>query len=77
LKAHNPAEGAYGYDEEAENDLGHPTGVYLAEKVDTARQYGDAVFSVELPDSADWKWTESDGSVIGHDISPFALKRVE
>lgn len=73
LKANNPAAGLYDNDEE---DPGHPTGVYLTENIETAREYGPAVFSVELPNSAKWKWSEN-GEVLGHDISPFALKRVE
>ena len=72
LIAHDPEEG-----EEPYEYTGHPKGVYLAGDINMARNYGDAVFSVELPNSADWKWTESEGHVLGHDISPFALKQVE
>ena len=76
LKAHNPEE-PLGEDIDENQFTGHPKGVYLGSDIETARNYGDAIFAVELPDSADWKWTESEGHVIGHDISPFFLKRVE
>lgn len=78
LKANNPVESLRGQiPDEDLDDYGHPTGVYLAEDIDTARGYGDAVFAVDLPRSADWRWTESEGVVLGHDISPYALRRVE
>lgn len=81
LKAHDPEallRAEMGEPEPEEGQFsGHPKGVYLADNIDLARDFGDAIFSVELPDSAKWGWTESEGSVLLHDISPFALKRVE
>jgi hypothetical protein len=77
LKAHDPEEMVREEGEEPYEYTGHPKGVYLADTLDLARSYGDAVFSVELPNSADWGWTESEGSVLSHDIPPFMLKRVE
>ena len=77
LVAHNPAEGYEGLEEGETHEPGHPEGVYLSENAETARNYGDAVFSVELPNSADWGWTGSEGVVLGHSISPLALKQVE
>jgi len=77
LKAHDPEEMVREEGEEPYEYTGHPKGVYLADNLYLARNYGDAVFSVDLPDSADWGWTESEGHVLRHDISPFALKRVE
>ena len=77
LKAHNPAEGYEGLKEGETHEPGHPTGVYLSENLETARAYGDAVFSVELPDSAPWEWTGSEGTVLGHSIHPYMLKHVE
>lgn len=76
LKAHNPAEGFEGLEEGETHEPGHPEGVYLSSRIEGAREYGDAVFSVELPDSADWTWAEN-GEVLKHSISPFALKQVE
>jgi len=76
LKASTPGAEEYWYDED-NPDPGHPHGVYLTDSIERARNYGDAIFSVELPDSADWKWTESEGHVLGHDISPLILRRVE
>lgn len=75
LKAHNPAaESDY---PEGYEDPGHPTGVYLTENLNTAKEYGDEVFSTELPDSAPWGWTESHGAVLKHDIHPYMLKHVK
>ena len=60
-----------------EEESGYPTGVYLSDDIRIAKEYGDAVFSVDLPDSADWGDTVGDGHVLNHNISPFALRRVE
>lgn len=76
LKASTPGAGEYWYDE-TDPDLGHPHGVYFSENIETAKNYGDAVFAADLPDSADWKWTESDGTVLGHDLPSVFLRRVE
>ena len=77
LKANNPAEGYEGLEEGETHEPGHPEGVYLANNIEGARNYGDAVFSVELPNSAPWEWTGSEGTVLKHSISPLALKQVE
>jgi hypothetical protein len=76
LKAHNPAEDYEGLEEGETHEPGHPEGVYLANNIEGAREYGDAVFSVELPNSAPWDWAEN-GEVLKHSISPLALKQVE
>ena len=76
LKTHLPGSEEEWYDIN-NPEPGHPKGVYLTENIDTARNYGDAVFSVELPDSANWGWTEGEGSVLLHDIHPYMLKQVE
>ena len=76
LVAHNPAEGYEGLEEGETHEPGHPEGVYLSSNINTAREYGDAVFAVELPSSAPWGWSEN-GEVLKHNISPFALKQVE
>jgi hypothetical protein len=76
LKAHLPGSEEPWYDLD-NPDPGHPYGVYLTDTLESARNYGDAVFAVDLPNNADWKWTESEGVVIGHDISPTVLRRVE
>jgi len=75
LKATNPYEGWSGLEEGETEVPGHPTGVYLTSSLEGAANYGDAVFSVELPDSADWGETVGDGHVLRHDISPFALRQ--
>ena len=78
LKVNNPVEGLRGQiPDEYLEDYGHPTGVYLTDDLETARGYGDAVFAVDLPNRADWGWTESEGAVLLHDIHPYMLKRVE
>ena len=77
LKAHNPAEGYEGLKEGETHEPGHPTGVYLSQSLEVARDYGDSVFSVELPDSAPWAWTGSEGEVLKHDIHPYMLKHIE
>ena len=74
LQPHTPGEWLF---EEGEHDPGHPPGVYLTRNIDTARGYGDAVFAVDLPDSADWGGTESEGHVLNHGINPVVLRRVE
>lgn len=77
LKMNNPAAGLYD-NEEDENDPGHPTGVYLSSNINTAEDYGDAIFAVELPNKGtNWLWTESDGEVVGSDIPPEMLKQVK
>jgi len=75
LKANTPGAGEYWYDEN-DPDPGHPHGVYFASTLEGAKAYGDAVFAADLPDSADWKWSEN-GYVLGHDLPPFFLRRVE
>jgi len=61
--------------EDEGEDPGHPTGVYLGDK-ETASGYGDAVFSVDLPNKhSNWGWTESEGSVWQADIPPMFLTR--
>jgi len=76
LKANLPGE-AWGLNDPDDPDPGHPKGVYLSSNIEGARDYGNVVYSVELPDSADWGWTESEGHVLLHDINPVVLKRVE
>ena len=76
LKANNPAEDYEGLAEGETHEPGHPEGVYLSENINNAREYGDAVFSVELPNSAPWDWAEN-GEVLKHSISPLALKQVK
>lgn len=76
LKAHLPASEEDWYDEN-DPDPGHPYGVYLTDNIDTAKGYGDAVFAVDLPDFAQWGWTEGEGHVITHDLPPIFLRRVE
>ncbi len=78
LRASNPLAGLLveGLQEDEMNDPGHPEGVYFSDNIKGAREYGDAIFSVELPDSANWGWSEN-GFVLKHGISPLILKRVE
>lgn len=83
LQVNNPAEGYEGMEEDESEEMGnspyepgHPPGVYLSSRIEGAREYGNAVFSVELPNSADWGWAEN-GEVLNHSISPLALKQVE
>lgn len=79
LKASNPSaeiNAQYGEDPDTE-DLGHPTGVYMAEDRKTAEQYGRHIYSIELPihyDQAKWGWTESEGSVWRGDIHPYLIR---
>lgn len=75
LKVNNPAAGLYGDD--ADEDYGHPTGVYLG-STETARDYGDAVFEVELPSRHEnWGWTESEGRVWTEDIPANRIRYVQ
>lgn len=78
LKASTPGAGEYGYEHVNENnpEPGHPHGVYFATTLEGAREYGPAVFAADLPDSADWKWSEN-GEVLGHDLPPYFLRQVE
>lgn len=75
LKASTPGAEEYWYDEN-DPDPGHPHGVYFATTIEGARAYGPAVFAADLPDSADWKWSEN-GEVLGHDLPPYFLRQVE
>jgi hypothetical protein len=75
LKEHNPSEGLY--EDEDYEEYEHPKGVYLAGNIEHARQYGDAIFAVDLPSAGvDWKWS-SEGYVHSGDIHPYLLRRVE
>lgn len=76
LRPHNPAEGYEGLEEGETHDPSHPEGVYFSDSIEGAREYGNAVFSVELPNSANWLWSDS-GYVLAHGVSPLALKQVE
>lgn len=78
LKANTPGAGEYGYETVGEDnpEPGHPHGVYFSGTLKGAKEYGDAVFAADLPDSADWKWSEN-GYVLGHDLPPFFLRRVD
>lgn len=76
LRSSNPAAGYEGLEEGETHEPGHPEGVYFSDRLEGAREYGDAIFSVELPRSADWGWSEN-GHVLKHGISPLILKRVE
>lgn len=76
LKANTPGAEEYWYDEN-DPDPGHPHGVYFSGTLEGAKEYGDAVFAADLPDSADWKWSENGDYVLGHDLPPFFLRRVE
>lgn len=76
LKAHNPAEGYEGLEEGETHESGHPEGVYLSNNIDTAREYGNSIFSVDLPDSASWGQSEN-GEVLKHSIHPSILKHIE
>jgi hypothetical protein len=75
LKANTPGAGEYWYDEN-DPDPGHPHGVYFSNTIEGARAYGSAVFAADLPDTANWKWSEN-GEVLGHDLPPFFLRRIE
>jgi hypothetical protein len=77
LKAHKPGEEL---DEMYGEDIGgpgHPKGVYFGD-LETARNYGGAVFSVDLPSKhPNWGWTESEGHVWEGDIPPQMLRLEE
>lgn len=80
LKAHNPAEEInMEYGEPPDTvDEGHPPGVYFGDNIDTARGYGYAVLSVDLPERhPNWGWTESEGHVWTADIPHYFIRRVE
>lgn len=69
LKANNPALGLY-KDEDYE-ETGHPKGVYMDDVRRTAEEYGNHIYSIELPHPHEnWGWTESDGHVWTADIPP-------
>lgn len=75
LKANTPGAGEWDIDDD-NPEPGHPRGVYFATTIEGARKYGPAVFAADLPDSADWKWSEN-GEVLGHDLPPYFLRQVE
>lgn len=57
---------------------GNPRGVYLTTDVEQAKEYGDHVFSVDLPNIAfkDSPWSEA-GIVYPHNIPKYLIRRVQ
>lgn len=71
LKAHKPGEELDALYGEDIGGPGHPTGVYFGDTRKVAEDYGNHIYSVELPaQHKNWGWTESEGAVWEGDIPP-------
>ena len=78
LKAHKPGEELDAMYGEDFGGPGHPTGVYLGDTRKVAEDYGNHIYSIELPERHDnWGWTESEGHVWEGDIPPHFIRYEE